>query len=126
LVVDDQDEVREVTAEILKMGGYTILAAEGGEAAVKKAREYEGVIDLLVSDMVMPEMDGRVVASRLRAGRPALKALYMSGYTENVSLKADALEKWESYIGKPFGVKEMTDKVREVLDGAVASPVVVS
>jgi len=116
LIVDDQDEVREVTCEILKPRGYTVLTADGGVAAIKTAGEYGGVIDLLISDMVMPGMGGREVASRLRTSRPALKVLYMSGYSENASSKADALEKWESYIEKPFGLKEMANKVRKVLD----------
>ena len=117
LVVEDEMEVRKLVAQILKGQGYTVIEASGGEEALKVARESTGrKIDLLLTDVVMPEMSGRELAETLPFRHPGLKILYMSGYTDNAIAHHGVLEEGINYIQKPFTLEALARKVREVLN----------
>jgi CheY-like chemotaxis protein len=117
LLVEDEEMVRRVAREILEFQGYTVLVASNGEEAAQTAAQHGGAIDLLVTDVVMPGMSGRVVADRLVAARPDLKVLFMSGYTDGAIAHHGVLEAGTAYLAKPFTVDTLAAKVRAVLDG---------
>jgi two-component system cell cycle sensor histidine kinase/response regulator CckA len=102
LLVDDEDPLREVAKKILRSRGYTVLEAKDGNTCLKIAQEYPCPIHLLVTDMFMPQMNGREVAERLAAQRPDLKVLYMSGYTDDALLRRGLMPPGVSFIQRPF------------------------
>jgi PAS domain S-box-containing protein len=115
LLAEDQVEVRRLALRILKSNGYRLLEASGGPEALALSRRYPGRIDLLVTDVIMPEMTGRELASRLRESRPQIKVLYVSGYTADVIGREGVLEAGVAYLPKPFTPAQLSIKVREVL-----------
>ncbi len=119
LLVEDDDQVRAVARRILLRSGYVVLDVASGEAALALVEQHPGAIDLLIADVVMPRMNGLQLADRLRAVRPALRVLYMSGYTENVVLCHEILEPGFAFLQKPMTPTSLVRKVREVLDGAL-------
>jgi two-component system, cell cycle sensor histidine kinase and response regulator CckA len=116
LLVEDEPVVRRLTRELLEMQGYAVLEAAGGEEALEISGRQER-IDLLLTDMVMARISGRELADRLRARRPELKVLYMSGYTDDTVVRRGLLERSLAFIQKPFSQELLARKVREVLDG---------
>jgi signal transduction histidine kinase/CheY-like chemotaxis protein len=118
LLAEDQPEVRRLAIRILKSNGYQLLEASNGPEALELSRHYAGPIDLLVTDVVMPEMTGRELADRLRESRPGIKVLYMSGYTADIIGREGVLDEGVDYLPKPFTPAELAAKVREVLDQA--------
>jgi PAS domain S-box-containing protein len=120
LLVEDDAAVRGLTREVLEESGYRVLEAPGGFEALELAQAFDGRIDLLLTDVVMPRMNGRELARRLHAIRPATKALYMSGYAPGAIVNQGVLEPGLAFIAKPLRPAELTRKVREVLDGSPA------
>jgi len=120
LVVDDEPEVLELATEILRRVGYTVLEAADGTAALEVARGHEGEIHLLVTDMVMPGMSGRDLAEQLRAVRPGLPVLYISGYVQAAAARAALGGEHSAFVAKPFTPEFLTDRVRELLATADA------
>ncbi len=118
LLVEDEEEVRELAREILTLMGYTVLAASEPAEALRISPEHSGIIDLLVTDVVMPGMSGRQLADRLTAERPGLKVMFMSGYTDNAIVHHGVLEPGTAFVQKPFTPDSLTRKVRETLDSA--------
>ncbi|MHB8691215.1 MAG: response regulator [Solirubrobacteraceae bacterium] len=116
LLVDDQAAIRTITRRILERGGYDVLVAAGGEEACAIERESHGSIDLLLTDVEMPQMQGAEVVQRIRAARPQIRVLYMSGYAQQVLTAEGTLEHDVSLIEKPFTEHALLTKVREVLD----------
>ena len=116
LLVEDDEQVRALACEILKVHGYTVLEARHGVDALDITHRYHGVIHLLVTDVVMPEMGGRELASRLRPERPQMKILYMSGHTADAIAHHGALAEDEAFASKPIMPKRLLAKVRETLD----------
>ncbi|MCC6156573.1 MAG: PAS domain S-box protein [Deltaproteobacteria bacterium] len=116
LLVEDLDLVRRLAKRTLEERGYTVLEAGHGGEALIVAEHHAGTIDLLVADVVMPQLGGRQLYERLRVSRPDMHVLYMSGYTENAIAHHGILEPGTNFIGKPFQPKDFARKVREVLD----------
>jgi two-component system cell cycle sensor histidine kinase/response regulator CckA len=116
LVVEDDSVVRDLAVQILKAHGYEVLAAEGGPQAVELCQEYGRGIDLLLSDMVMPQMYGRELAEQLRAQRPQMRVLYMSGHSDDVIAYHGVLDEADVFLAKPFTLETLTQKVRHALD----------
>jgi two-component system cell cycle sensor histidine kinase/response regulator CckA len=114
LLVEDQEEVRTLAMTVLERCGYRVLSATGGEEALSLAKGFGGTIHLLLTDIVMPGMNGRALASQLVAERP-LRVLFMSGYTENAIAHRGILDAGVDYIQKPFTPESLAEKVREVL-----------
>jgi len=117
LVVEDEAPVLELIAGVLRNEGYPVLAAGNGEEAFRICSQHEGIIDLILTDIVMPKISGGELVRQIRPHRPNIKVLYMSGYTRYTTAARGALESVETFIWKPFTPAELLLKVREVLDG---------
>ena len=116
LLVEDEDPVRLFAARALENKGYTVLQADCGEAALEVAHEHEGVIDLLISDVVMPIMDGPTLVKEILGEMPDLKVIFISGYAEDAFRKdLDFDVSKIDFLPKPFSLKEIATKVKEVL-----------
>jgi CheY-like chemotaxis protein len=118
LLVEDERSILKLTRMMLEQMGYKVLAASTPGEAIALAREHAGEIHLLMTDVVMPEMNGRDLAGNLLSLYPDLKRLFMSGYTANVIAHHGVLDEGVQFIQKPFGKQNLAIKVREVLDEA--------
>ena len=116
LVVEDDEAILNLSKMILENLGYTVLAAQTPLHAIHLVEEHPGDLHLLITDVVMPEMNGRALAEKLGAIRPNLKCLYMSGYTADVIAHRGILDEGVNFIQKPFGSDKLAEKVRQVLD----------
>jgi two-component system, cell cycle sensor histidine kinase and response regulator CckA len=115
LLVEDEESVRQLVRETLESKGYRVLEAENGQAGLEAAAAHPGAIDLVITDVVMPEMSGRDLAQRLVKERPATKVLYLSGYTEDAIVSEGTIESGKAFLQKPFSLQSLSRKVREVL-----------
>ena len=120
LLVEDAAAVRAVTKQVLERQGYTVLEAPDGEAALRLAQRHRGVVHLLLTDVVMPRLNGRELAERLVRLRPDVKVLYASGYTDDSVVRHGILESGTAYLQKPFSPESLARKVRDVLDAPPA------
>jgi len=118
LLAEDEPSLRRLARRALEGLGYRVLEAADGAAALEAARAYEGRIDLLLSDVVMPNLGGRETAETLLRERPGLRVLFMSGYTADVMLRHLVAEEGAPFLEKPFTVELLARKVREALDTA--------
>ncbi|PYP12359.1 MAG: hybrid sensor histidine kinase/response regulator [Gemmatimonadetes bacterium] len=116
LVVEDDEQLRRLTHRALAGQGYTVLEADRGSTALDIARRHKGQIDLLLTDVIMPDTNGRKLAETIRAARPGLRVLYMSGYPDGAIASHGMLEPGVAYLAKPFTTEAITRKVREVLE----------
>jgi PAS domain S-box-containing protein len=121
LVVEDEVALRELTCVLLQDAGYTVLEASEVEDAISTAKDSHRKIDLLLTDVVMPRLDGRELANQLLALRPDMKILFMSGYTDDVIVHREALTKGAKLVQKPFTKATLLRKVREALESKVAN-----
>src|SRR5262249_53512217 len=115
LLVEDEDAVRSLAADALRRQGYSVLEARHGLDALRVAEKHSEPIHLMVTDVVMPHMGGRDLAERLAAARPAMKVLFMSGYTDHAVVHRD-LTPGTAFLQKPFTPEAFARKVRTVLD----------
>ena len=118
LFVEDEETVRVIVAETLRSYGYTVLEAGGGAEAIRVAGERRGALDLLLTDVVMPGMDGRELARRLTAEHDGLAVVFTSGYPADSLTGAGAIENRAAYVQKPYDPAELAATVRSVLDDA--------
>jgi two-component system cell cycle sensor histidine kinase/response regulator CckA len=118
LLVEDEPSVRRFVSRVLAAQGYRVLEASNGNEALDLARGYEGAIDLLLTDLVMPVMGGAELHESLIAERPTLRTLFMSGYQEHPSGSHAAPVPAERALSKPFGSSQLTQRVREVLSAS--------
>jgi len=116
LVAEDEPSILRLAVIMLKQLGYTVLAADAPEKAIQLAREHVGPVHLLVTDVVMPGMNGQALARELKALYPRIRSLFMSGYTADIIAHHGVLDKGVHFIQKPFDVKTLASKVREALD----------
>ena len=115
LLVEDEDVVRRLARRALQRSGYTVLEASSPEIALQISRQHEQHIDLLMTDVVMPGMGGEALAERVTASRPAIKVLYMSGYSDSEIVQRGVLRDQVCFCQKPFTPAELALKVREAL-----------
>ena len=118
LVVEDDASILKLSERMLKKIGYTVLSANSPGKAIELTREHADEINLLLTDVVMPEMNGRELSEQLKKQCSNLKTLFMSGYTANVIAHRGVLEEGIHFIAKPLSIKELAIKVRETLDNA--------
>jgi signal transduction histidine kinase len=116
LVVEDQPEVRRLTMVILERFGYHLLEASSGAEALDLLKRHSQVIDLMITDVVMPGMNGKELATRATELRPSLKVLYISGYTADAIGRQGVLDSGVAYLPKPFTATQLSTKIREVLE----------
>ncbi len=119
LLVEDQIAVRKIARIALQAKGYNVLEASMGPEAIRLSEEFSHPIDLLLVDVVMPEMGGQELAEIMRKVRPGIRVLFMSGYTDDTALLRDVTKAAEVLVQKPFTAAGLTRKVRAVLDGNV-------
>jgi PAS domain S-box-containing protein len=118
LMVEDEDDLRVITGRILTRAGYHVLTASGGEQAIHLAQTHPGPIHLLLTDVIMPKMTGNDVADRIRAIRPGIPVLYMSGYAEPVLTENGTLPEGVTIVEKPFTSRELLDRIGKFLQSA--------
>ena len=116
LLVEDVDALRAATRELLQRRGYTVLEAEDGERATQVAEEYAGTIDLLLTDVSLPKIQGPALANSLMRRRSGMKVLYMSGYTDNAVVHSEVRKRDTAFLQKPFTAEELARKLRQLLD----------
>jgi len=115
LLVEDEDAVRDLVRRILKARGYAVVEARNGREGLKVCESHPGGIDLLVTDVVMPELGGRELAEAAVKLRPGLKVVLMSGHTQDVILK-EGVQQGAAFLHKPFTPMQLAQKVRDALD----------
>ena len=118
LLVEDNEQVRDLTLEVLKQAGYEVFVAESGKAAIELLDGYEGPVHLILTDVVMPGMNGRQLFKNISVTRPDVKVLYMSGYSDEVIAHHGVVETGVYFIQKPFSVKALVGRVRDALEGS--------
>jgi len=116
LIVEDQAQTRAVTCKILRRHGYSVIEAATGPEAIVKSAEYAGTIDVLLTDVVLPAMNGRRVADLLQSARTNLRVIYMSGYTTDAIVHHGVLDPGLVLIQKPYTAEALLRQIREVLD----------
>ena len=116
LLVEDEPAILQLNKKVMERLGYQVMAASQPAEAIRLAHEYPGDIHLLVTDVVMPGMDGWELSRRVMERRPAIKRLFVSGYPANVIVKDGVLAEGLNFIQKPFTVKTLADVLRGVLD----------
>jgi len=115
LIVEDEEALLEICSQMLESLGYSVLTAQTPAEAIRAMGENREAIQLVITDVVMPQMNGRELASQLRALRPGLRCLFMSGYTADVIAQRSMLEEGAHFISKPFSIRALAEKVREAV-----------
>ncbi|HEC97326.1 MAG TPA: response regulator [Nitrospirae bacterium] len=113
--MEDEEMIMKMAKQMLEKLGYTVLAVSTPAEALHQVETYPNDLHLLITDIVMPEMNGRSLADQLCCIKPELKCLFMSGYTVNVIAHRGILEEGVHFIQKPFSIKDLAAKVREAL-----------
>ena len=117
LIVEDEAAVRELIVRVLKAHGYQVLEARDGPQALQISEQHDGPIDLLLTDVIMPHMNGKELHERLRDPRPEMRVLFMSGYTDNAIAHHGVLEPGTRLLPKPFSMEDLIRTMRSVLAG---------
>src|SRR5262249_51448992 len=117
LLVEDEEAVRKLARAVLEASHYTVLEARDGSEALQVSANWRDPIHLLLTDVLMPHMNGRQLADQLAPARPQLKVLYMSGYTDDTIVRQPVFGPDNHFLQKPFTTRQLVHKVREVLDG---------
>ena len=124
LLVEDDDRVRALVSNMLRKNGYTVLLASAGDQALEIAARHRGRIHLLLTDVVMPGLNGRILSERLTAARPDTRVLYMSGYSDDAILRHGVRKAAAHFIQKPFSIDALSHKIRETLNAQGNVPAV--
>ena len=119
LLVEDEDVVRNLSKEILETYGYSVLVAANGREGLRVGKEFQGQIDLVITDVIMPLMSGREMAEGLKTIRPDTRVLFMSGFTDDAIVHHGVLDEKVFFLQKPFSPEALAGKAREVLDQVV-------
>jgi two-component system cell cycle sensor histidine kinase/response regulator CckA len=117
-LVEDEDAVRAFASRALASRGYTVIEAASGEAALDILHKEKDTIDLVISDVIMPAMDGPTLVREVRAINPALKIILISGYAEDAFRKELGRDQMLAFLPKPFSLKQLISKVKEQMSAA--------
>jgi len=117
LLVEDEDQVRNLVREVLTARGYEVLVARHGPEALNISQRHADRLDMMLTDVMMPQMNGRELYDRIVTQRPGLKVLFMSGYTDTGVVHGGTLDQGIAFIQKPFSSDALASKIRSVLDG---------
>ncbi len=117
LLVEDDKQVRDLTCGVLEQKGYTVLVAGSGDEALSLVKDYSGGLDLLITDVVMPKMNGKQLYETLSRDHKQVKVLFMSGYSDEVIAHHGVMDSGVAFIQKPFSIQALSEKIREVLGG---------
>jgi CheY-like chemotaxis protein len=120
LIVENETAIRNLLQLALRKSGYNVLAAESGREALELVRDHHGAIDLLITDVMMPDMDGPELAKHMAVIRPETRTLFMSGYMDETLGDHGVLPANVNFIQKPFSPKVIAQKVRDILDGTTS------
>ncbi len=123
LLVDDEESLRTVVVDLLRQLGYQMISAASGKEALALAEKHPTKIDLLITDVIMDEMPGPELAEMLLSSRPEMKVIFISGFAEGSLAPNGVLKPGTILVQKPFTIKVLSAKVREVLDKAAGSTV---
>jgi PAS domain S-box-containing protein len=121
LVVEDEDEIRDMVREYLERKGYTVVAASNGSEALQVAQRYKGTIHLLLTDVVMPQVGGHELAQQIKGMRPRIKILFTSGYPEHAAVTDQAADPSAVILQKPYPLNTLASRIRQMLDTAEAA-----
>jgi two-component system cell cycle sensor histidine kinase/response regulator CckA len=121
LIVENEPAIRHLLQVALQKNGYSVLTAESGRKALELVRDHTGTIDLLITDVMMEDMDGPELVRQLAVLRPRTRTLFMSGYTDNALGEQGVLSANVNFIQKPFSPTVIAQKVRDILDGSPSS-----
>ena len=116
LLVEDEEAVRTMISRVLRGNGYRVLEACQGKEAIEVCQKHQGIIHLMVTDVIMPQMSGRELAERMSSVRPEMKVLFMSGYPDNAIVHHGVLDAGTAFLQKPFTLTALENKIREVLE----------
>jgi DNA-binding response OmpR family regulator len=116
VVVEDQDQLRDLVCRTLRQSGYTVLDATDGASAIRMVSGHPGAVNILITDVVLPGMNGRELYDRLLRQRPGLRVLFMSGYSGDILSENGVTTEGVDLIQKPFTLQAFTAKVRDVLN----------
>jgi CheY-like chemotaxis protein len=116
MLVEDEEHVRSIASLMLRRQGYTVHAFPDGPSALAAVESMPGQLDLVITDVVMPRMNGKILTERLLQLRPSLRVLFTSGYTANVIVHHGVLNEGVEFLPKPYSLERLTQRVREVLD----------
>ena len=116
LLCEDEEAVRRLASTILARSGYRVIEAENGEQALRLAAGHEGPIHLLITDVLMPEMKGDLLAATIQKDQPQTQVLFMSGYASDVLNHEDVAQNGSEFLQKPFKPEVLLRRVREILD----------
>ena len=120
LLVEDEAAVRVLVKSILERAGYRVIAAPDPVEALRESELFEGEVHLLLTDVVMPKMNGRKLADVLSSLRPSIRVMYMSGYAEDAITHQGALDPGTVFLQKPLSTETLLQRIRDVLEAAVA------
>ena len=120
VVAEDDVGVRELVSNILEKHGYSVITADTNEKLIEVLNDHDGVIHMLLTDVIMPDMNGKELFERLKPIYPEMKVIYMSGYTGDIIAHHGILDDGVYFIQKPFTMSMLTDKIRDVLDERTA------
>ncbi|MEJ2056020.1 MAG: response regulator [Calditrichaceae bacterium] len=116
LLVEDDPMILQMSKHFIESLGYNSILANSPEEAMRISKQYPDKIDILISDVIMPDMNGRELAENIQTERPEIKCLFMSGYTANVIAHRGIIDEGVDFIQKPFSLNSFGKKIREVLD----------
>jgi CheY-like chemotaxis protein len=114
LVVDDDRSVRDLIKRMLEPEGYSVLTADGGKAAIKIASDPDVLVDILVTDIIMPHMNGKELANRISSMKPYIKVIFISAYTADLILTHNLCPEGSDFIKKPFSKESLLEKISRV------------
>ena len=116
LIVEDEDGVRLLAKDILELNGYAVMTAQNADEAIHIYKECRCLIDIMVTDVVMPQMSGAELTKKIREINPAVKVLYMSGYTDSDIVNQDIADTNAEFIQKPFTFNSILQKIQDLLN----------